>query len=182
MSERICVIDGCNDPTRSQGAEWCKKHYHRWYRHGDPLASRQRIKGTCSIEGCNKAHSSKGWCKEHYDRWLRHGDPTVVVDRTSKGWVTGEGYRAIHKADHPLATGPDSRHRTVYEHRVVLFEKIGPGSHECHWCGRPVSWESSWPADADALVTDHLDGVRVNNNPMNLVPSCQPCNVKRVPA
>lgn len=30
-----------------------------------------------------------------------------------------------------------------------------------------------------ALVTDHLDGNTLNNNPDNLVPSCQPCNGTR---
>jgi len=31
---RTCSIDGCDKPTRSGSAEWCKMHYHRWYRHG----------------------------------------------------------------------------------------------------------------------------------------------------
>jgi hypothetical protein len=34
MDERTCVVPGCDNPPRSSGAEWCKKHYHRWYRHG----------------------------------------------------------------------------------------------------------------------------------------------------
>jgi len=34
MSQRICTVDGCEKPTRSNKADWCKMHYHRWYRHG----------------------------------------------------------------------------------------------------------------------------------------------------
>lgn len=30
---------------------------------------------TCSIEGCDKLHFSRGWCKAHHSRWVRHGDP-----------------------------------------------------------------------------------------------------------
>lgn len=35
MTDRTCSVDGCDKPPRSGKAEWCKKHYHRWYRHGD---------------------------------------------------------------------------------------------------------------------------------------------------
>lgn len=37
MPDRTCSIDGCIKPLRSSGAKWCAMHYHRWYRHGDPL-------------------------------------------------------------------------------------------------------------------------------------------------
>lgn len=32
---RTCTVEGCDKPVRSAGADWCKMHYHRWYRHGD---------------------------------------------------------------------------------------------------------------------------------------------------
>lgn len=32
-------------------------------------------KGTCSVDGCQKPHDSRGWCCAHYGRWKRHGDP-----------------------------------------------------------------------------------------------------------
>lgn len=31
---------------------------------------------TCSIEGCERPHSSRGWCRAHYSRFQRYGDPT----------------------------------------------------------------------------------------------------------
>lgn len=34
MPDRTCTVGDCPNPPRSSGAEWCKKHYHRWYRHG----------------------------------------------------------------------------------------------------------------------------------------------------
>lgn len=36
-----------------------------------------------------------------------------------------------------------------------------------------------WPAHADALVVDHVDHDRSNNDRDNLVPSCQRCNANR---
>lgn len=38
-----CVIEGCEKPARSSSAEWCKMHYHRWYRHGDPHKVRAAV-------------------------------------------------------------------------------------------------------------------------------------------
>jgi len=34
MPDRTCTVDECDNPPRSGKAEWCAKHYHRWYRHG----------------------------------------------------------------------------------------------------------------------------------------------------
>ena len=78
---------------------------------------------------------------------------------------------------HPL--GDHQGH--VYVHRLVLFEKVGPGSHLCRWCRRSVEWRARTfgkPMDS-VLVVDHLDGDRLNNDPSNLAVSCQSCNARR---
>lgn len=79
------------------------------------------------------------------------------------------GYIFLLLPDHPLANG-----RWVYEHRVALYEKLGPGPQECWWCGRAISWEEN-------LDVDHLDYDRSNNDPSNLVPSCRACNRAAAP-
>lgn len=33
----ICAIEGCDSFVQSRG--WCAKHYKRWYKHGDPVAT-----------------------------------------------------------------------------------------------------------------------------------------------
>lgn len=35
MGEQICSIEGCGKRVDSRG--WCRAHYRRWQRHGDPL-------------------------------------------------------------------------------------------------------------------------------------------------
>jgi group I intron endonuclease len=35
MSEPTCIIPGCPNLQKARG--WCRKHYTKWYRHGDPL-------------------------------------------------------------------------------------------------------------------------------------------------
>lgn len=37
-----------------------------------------RVPRLCSIDGCNKKHSSRGWCATHYNNWKRRGDPLSV--------------------------------------------------------------------------------------------------------
>ena len=68
----------------------------------------------------------------------------------------------------------------VPEHRRILFRRIGVGWHPCHHCGTMVTWEHSLKKNPDtALVVDHLDENKLNNDPANLVPSCNICNASR---
>jgi len=64
--------------------------------------------------------------------------------------------------------------------RLVLYDKIGPGSHPCHWCDESVRWiVGCGPGEPGTLIADHLDWDRNNDNPENLVASCHRCNVNR---
>lgn len=83
-------------------------------------------------------------------------------------------YVSLYLPDHPLATADGK----VLQHRMALYDAIGPGEHTCHWCGTPVIWqrrEKSAPFRG-ILVVDHLDADGLNNSLDNLVPSCQRCN------
>ena len=76
-------------------------------------------------------------------------------------------YLTVRIPGHPLAQ-KDGRLRV---HRAILWEKIGPGPHPCHWCGNVLEW--------DRIVTDHVNGVTWDNRPDNLVPACNGCNLGR---
>src|SRR3954470_12381785 len=83
--------------------------------------------------------------------------------------------------DHPFAIifgveRPRGR-PVVYEHKYLLYMKLGPGSHPCHWCGKDLQWRRG-TADGTLLV-DHLDGDHTNNVLSNLAPSCNGCNTIR---
>lgn len=132
VTERTCVIDGCDKPPRTARADYCKMHYHRLYRHGS-------------------------------------------VDMVATSIRTGNGrrYRRVHCPGHPMAQASGYG----YTHRVVLYDEIGPGPHECYWCGTSVDW---MPHRApNALEPDHVNGMGDDNRIENLVPSCPRCNAGR---
>lgn len=87
--------------------------------------------------------------------------------------MTGRYKYTSRKAPHPLAGN------RVLQHRVRLFDAIGPGPHPCHWCRRVVSWDIKYPLPG-ALVVDHHDCDKSNNAVSNLLVSCQPCNAARI--
>lgn len=85
-------------------------------------------------------------------------------------------------ADHPAAAlfghqPKRGRRVVVYKHKLILFEKIGPGQHPCHWCGASLRWGHG--TAEGIIVGDHLDGDPTNNHPDNLVPACNGCNTIR---
>jgi hypothetical protein len=83
-------------------------------------------------------------------------------------YVTKQGYRSLTgRWDHPLSSSKGE----LLEHRAVLYDKIGPGNHPCHWCGVDLKW--------DQIRADHHDGDRLNNAPENLLPACDTCNRRR---
>lgn len=131
---------------------------------------------TCTVPECEKPlRSAKAkWCKMHYHRWYRHGDVNRVASGSEVSASHGRRYRIVTRQGHPLA-GAAGR---VYEHRLVLHDTIGPGSHPCHWCGVVLSW-SSTRGDADCLMVDHLNAIGDDNRPENLVPACVGCNNTR---
>lgn len=87
--------------------------------------------------------------------------------------ATTTRYRKVKRPGHALAHADGA----VYAHRLALFEKIGSGSHRCHWCQRAVYWGAR--SITRRLVADHLDGDTWNNAPSNLVASCNDCNLTR---
>lgn len=81
--------------------------------------------------------------------------------------------RRVMAKTHPLA---DSHGRVALA-RLNLYEKVGPGTHPCNWCGRELIWK--FGIFPDAIVTDHLDWNNTNDDPENLVVSCHSCNARR---
>ena len=176
---RMCSIEGCGKPHEAKG--YCKSHYRKFRQYGDPLAGRtKRPSGPCQVEGCGEAARRWGYCAPHSRQFRTHGDPTVRVRRVrGTGYIRDDGYIQLGQPDHPLA----DKRGIVYVHRMILFDTIGPGPHKCTWCSITVRWVIGGgpgsTSDPHALVVDHLDFNPSNNDPANLVASCNTCNAQR---
>lgn len=167
-----CSILDCDRSSYVRG--WCTKHYQRWLAHGDPLRSlnddRPRV---CTVDDCYESVKGHGLCEKHYMRaWRHEGDVTAGEGRYGSGWPA-KGYVSTARTGHPLARAKGQ----VQMHRLVLFHEIGEGPHRCHWCHRSIAW--TYGMVEWGLVVDHVDGDGSNNDPANLVPSCQRCNTWR---
>lgn len=156
----------------------CRKHYVRWWKYGDPLhlkKPKSYAGQPCAVEGCAAQPYVRGWCSKHFQRWKANGDPLVTQRRErGTGSVTVHGYLIVTIPGHPLASS-----RGTFLHRAVLYDAIGPGWHPCHWCDKLVTWDITVAADPKALVVDHLDFDKLNNDRANLVSSCWSCNIAR---
>lgn len=107
-----CSIDGCGQLEFNRG--WCQKHYHRWWRHGDPTAG--RIANGSSIffrffdkvlvgDGC---WEWQGYCDvDGYGRFK--GEEQMAPRMAWRLWygLIPDGMHVLHKCDHPPCVRPD---------------------------------------------------------------------------
>lgn len=196
-TKRLCNFEECEKTATTKGL--CGSHYNQQHagKPLKPLRARRtavytkdglKVCRTCGeaknpIEGfykmsgsnCRKCHGDqckdyrsdkKDFIKEIRIAWRKENEGHRYVEETS-------GYENWIGFNHPIANPSGI---TRY-HRIVLFDKIGPGEHPCFHCGKLVTWETSYPSNLNGLVVDHLDWDKSNNHPDNLVPSCNSCNV-----
>lgn len=131
---------------------------------------------TCAVPDCTKQprSGSADLCPMHYHRWYRHGSVDLTAHEARISASHGRRYRWRYAPGHALASRANGK---VYEHRMVLYDTIGPGPHACHWCKTQVDWLPK--GEPAALQVDHLNGFGDDNHPDNLVPSCADCNIAR---
>jgi len=72
MSEKTCLVDGCDRKVRTRGM--CNMHYGKARRlgHVAPLQANLPI---CSVEGCSFPVLAGGYCTNHYQKLRKHGSP-----------------------------------------------------------------------------------------------------------
>lgn len=106
MTQGTCSIEGCGRATLARG--WCRRHYLRWHRTGDPLGR----------EGSGDPFP---------DNLLARMEPQPNGCIWFTGALNSEGYGVLQRLG-----------RRVYAHRAAFEHFVGPipeGTeidHECH--------------------------------------------------
>jgi hypothetical protein len=128
---------------------------------------------TCERDRCNNQF-------QRYQSYIRRGigrycsiecSQTSTREYQGRGEYLAQGYRYLtSQQGHPLAL----LNGELAEHRKILYDAIGPGPHECHWCPKMLDWGGH-----KGITIDHLDFNKLNNNLSNLVVSCRPCHASR---
>jgi hypothetical protein len=180
-----CAVVGCDRPLCQRG--YCRSHYMRWYRHGDPLGGRQPRPASCSE--CEQAVWARGRCRRHYQEWWeRNMPPCSIADCVTKARSKGlcpRHYQRMRKYGDPLA-GPAFRRKRgeglprwaywqrrddqrlaadpdLIEYVAVLYRD------PCAYCGEPCE-------HIDHIVpVDSGGGLVVEN----VTASCGGCNVRK---
>lgn len=114
---------------------------------------------------------ASGWTEERRRRRIEQRRGIRPDNTPAQGFSYNLGYRNLSgQIDHPLYKG-----EVIAEHRIVLYDSIGPGPHACHWgCGKVLEW-----GGREGIQADHLNRDKLDNRPENLVPSCLVCNWQR---
>lgn len=120
--------------------------------------------------GMKRRHCSAA-CREAYKlarRPVKQGPRRKPPLRHAAGkYITAAGYVKLLHRNHPLA----SKEGHVFEHRAVVYAKHDGRCPDCFWCGAKLDWEEA--------VVDHLNEVKSDNRPDNLLIACNPCNRAR---
>lgn len=156
-SWNICINEGCDSKVRIKSAKYCNPCYR---------VIQERRAGICTVRKCNKPATrvGHGLCENHYTRVRKTGmfdlQPRVEIQTT-------KGYKIVKAETHPLSMA----NGWAFEHRIVAYEKYGPGIQKCHWDGVELTWNQ--------VVVDHLNEDKLDNRPDNLVTACNSCNLIR---
>ena len=78
VSMRICKIEGCNNTTRTRG--FCKKHYLRVLRHGNPFHVEREMHGMRDTSEYTTWHDMiQRCCNRNNTRYKNYGRRGIVV-------------------------------------------------------------------------------------------------------
>jgi 5-methylcytosine-specific restriction endonuclease McrA len=78
ITTSFCPVENCQNPIHGL-QPFCKKHYTRWKRWGNPLTVKRVVnRSGCSVKNCQHAHEAEGYCQLHYQRFRKTGNPLEV--------------------------------------------------------------------------------------------------------
>lgn len=169
---KSCIIEGCLNNYYAN--KFCKMHYDKNRRNGNPTFQRKVAKGTpCKIKNCIKPIWVNGMCSMHNRRNKRHGDLNFINPKCNrdgkylerkyqkvkewkeKNWNYYKNYLAVRKNRLKQATPKWSDLFKIEE----FYNKRPKGYHVDHIiplngknvCGLHVVWNLQYLSKAENL-------------------------------
>lgn len=186
--QKCCVVAECGRAAHCRG--YCRRHYTRWVRHGDPLAgapcSPDKMQGVpinamCSADGCDRPaarrsdigplcinHSVKYRKIGHLGKWVK--PKRDVIERLTE--------KATPEPNTGCWLWTASGNNAGYG--VILIDgKRGPGRPGKFVLAHRLMYERTVGPIPHGLDLDHLCRVRCCINPAHLEPVTRSVNLKR---
>ena len=113
----MCSIDGCGEPVFVKSRGWCRKHYHRWHRTGDPLQAK--------YERADGPPLERWWTK---------------VEKTDGCWLWLGGLDRHGYGQFDVRDGEDGKRRNHRAHRwgyQQLVRQLDAAETLDHLCRNP---------------------------------------------
>ena len=160
----VCVIDGCDNPSRSSRCPHCEMHYYRIRRRGtiELVKPNRKRRGICTIDGCGKRDKGPhGLCDKHYTRKVRHGDPLAFRPNPMPSGP-----------DNPKWTGDLATYGAV--HQRVKKARGVPSLHTCVDCGGQAQHWSYDHGDPNELFEEGYGAYSLEIS--HYAPRCVKCH------
>ncbi|MDE1839961.1 MAG: hypothetical protein KGH87_08590 [Thaumarchaeota archaeon] len=177
----ICKIENCTNNSHSLG--YCKHHYDKIKRHGDPFFVHKRQ--LCKI--CNEPAVAHKLCNKHYHRLRIHNDP----EKTLRNMNPPEKCNIIGCNNKHEASGFCHLHymkNYMTNRRKEVIYYYSNGSMSCNCCGEniflflDIDHENNNGAEHRKEQnidpgSDTVDWIIRNNFPSGFGVLCSNCNV-----
>lgn len=172
LPQSTCTIPDCARPHHGKG--WCKTHWFRWYRNGDPLVKTKVIPppDICTVDDCDQPFMAKGYCNTHYHRLTRGAEILTPIIHLS----TEERFFPMVDLD-----GADGC--WLWQGRLLqgygTFAAFNQNGEYKNQRAHRFSYLMAFDSIPDGLHLDHLCRVRNCVNPMHLEPVTAAVNARR---
>lgn len=202
MPEKFCSIEGCEKPRHCKG--YCRMHYTRLWRHGDPLACKVFRVGEQTEKRCAACQITKpvdefylkanggprSHCKECYSERAKRRYLDGGKERNAQ-WREANREKAAECSRRYYAENPEKCHAATRRRDKRLLAN-GPVEHfldreiferdewTCGICSGSVDQSLAWP-DGGSASLDHVNPISLGGTHTrdNVRLAHLGCNIRR---